>query len=147
MARTQLRISHFTQIFTQENSDNSQSPNSSPCWFNLYTSSWFKKCHINNWLSCQLSCCIRLLVCAKLCENQTNGFQKTFYWNILDSGVTPISKVDFHNVIVFLTHENMGIDTEIEYLTSSIFMLHPIYRYWIMAASGHYGLCKWARSA
>ena len=53
---------------------------------------------------------------------------------ILDLVVTSISKVDLYIFIVFLTHENMGLDTEIESLTCLLFMLHPIYRYWIMAA-------------
>ena len=59
---------------------------------------------------------------------------------ILDLVVMLISKVDLYIFIVFLTHENMGLDSEIESLTCLLFMLQPIYRYWIMAThSGHLG--------
>ena len=62
---------------------------------------------------------------------------------ILDLGVKSISKVDFYSFIVFLTHENMGLDTESESLTCLLFMLQPIYRYRIMAdPGGHLGFCN-----
>ena len=48
---------------------------------------------------------------------------------ILDLVVKSISKVDFYIFIVFLTHENMGLDIEIESLTCLLFMLQSIYRY------------------
>jgi hypothetical protein len=57
---------------------------------------------------------------------------------ILDLGVTSISNLDFYSVSKFLTHENIGLETEIESLTSLLFMLLPIYRYLIMAAGGHF---------
>jgi hypothetical protein len=54
---------------------------------------------------------------------------------ILDFKVMWISKVDFYSFIVFLTQENMGLDTEIESLTCLVFILQPIYWYQIMAAA------------
>ncbi len=67
---------------------------------------------------------------------------QTIYWYqimaaaaIWDFKVMWISKVDFYSFIVFLTHENMGLDTEIESLTCLVLILQPIYWYQIMAAA------------
>ncbi len=55
---------------------------------------------------------------------------------ILDLKVTYILNFNLYRSIVILTHENIGLDTNIESLTCIFLVLWPIYRFWVMAAGG-----------
>ena len=49
------------------------------------------------------------------------------------AAILDFKKVYFYSFIVFLTHENMGLDTKIESLTCLVFALQHIYRFCVMS--------------
>ena len=50
------------------------------------------------------------------------------------AAILDFKEVYFYSFIVFLTHENMGLDTKIESLTCLVFALQHIYQFSIMSA-------------